>query len=207
MLSGVEPRVFVVDDDASVRKAVARLLRTHGFAIESFASAQDFMAHGDLPDGPSCLVLDIRMPELDGLGLQERIGRAGLDVAIVFLTGHGDVPTTVRAMKAGAVDFLEKPFEADDLVAAVRRALAVSERTRVARTERDDLEARLSALTPREREVLALVAAGLTNKVIAVRLGTTEKTIKVHRGRVMAKMNAPSLAELVRMVEKLNLRA
>jgi FixJ family two-component response regulator len=202
-----EPRVFVVDDDTSVRKAVSRLLGAHGFAVESFASAKDFMARGDLPDGSSCLVLDVRMPELDGLGLQERIGRAGLDVAIVFLTGHGDVPTTVRAMKAGAVDFLEKPFEADDLVAAVRRALAVSARTRAARTERGHLEARLGVLTPREREVLALVASGLTNKVIAERLGTTEKTIKVHRGRVMAKMGAPSLAELVRMVEKLGPRA
>jgi FixJ family two-component response regulator len=201
------PQVFVVDDDASVRKAVSRLLGAHGFVVESFASAQDFMAHGELSDGSCCLVLDVRMPELDGLGLQERIGRAGLDVAIVFLTGHGDVPTTVRAMKAGAVDFLEKPFEADDLVAAVRRALAVSDRTRAARTERDHLEARLGALTPREREVLALVAAGLTNRAIADRLGTSEKTIKVHRGRVMAKMDAPSLADLVRMVEKLNLRA
>jgi FixJ family two-component response regulator len=201
-----EPRVFVVDDDASVRKALSRLLGAHGFVVESFASAKDFMARG-LPDESSCLVLDVRMPELDGLGLQERIGHARLDVAIVFLTGHGDVPTTVRAMKAGAVDFLEKPFDADDLVAAVRRALAVSERTRAARTERDDLEVRLGALTPREREVLALVVAGLTNKVIADRLGTTEKTVKVHRGRVMAKMGAPSLAELVRMVEKLGPRA
>lgn len=199
--------MFVVDDDASVRKALTRLLHSHGFAVESFASARDFMAYGDLPGEPSCLVLDVRMPELDGLGLQERIGRAGLDVAVVFLTGHGDVPTTVRAMRAGAVDFLEKPFEADDLVAAVRRALAVSERTRAARTERDELEARLGVLTPREREVLALVAAGLTNKVIADRLGTTEKTIKVHRGRVMGKMGAPSFAELVRMVEKLGPRA
>jgi len=203
----VEPRVFVVDDDASVRKAVSRLLRVDGFSVESFPSAREFLAHGELPDGPSCLVLDVRMPELDGLGLQERIGRAGLDVAIVFLTGHGDVPTTVRAMKAGAVDFLEKPFDADDLVAAVRRALTVSERTRAARTERDHLEARLGVLTPREREVLALVAEGLTNKVIADRFGTTEKTIKVHRGRVMAKMGAPSFAELVRMVEKLGPRA
>ena len=201
------PRVFVVDDDASVRKAVSRLLGVHGFPVDSFASAGDFMAHGALPDGPSCLVLDVRMPELDGLGLQERIRRADLDVAIVFLTGHGDVPTTVRTMKAGAVDFLEKPFQADDLVAAVGRAIAVSERTRAAHTERDHLEARLGTLTPREREVLALVAEGLTNKVIADRLGTTEKTIKVHRGRVMAKMGAPSLAELVRMVEKLGLRA
>jgi FixJ family two-component response regulator len=146
------------------------------------------------------------MPELDGLGLQDHIRRAGLDVAIVFLTGHGDVPTTVRAMKAGAVDFLEKPFQEDDLVAAVRRALAVSEQRRAVHTEQDDLEARLGVLTPREREVLMLVAEGLTNRVVAERLGTTEKTIKVHRGRVMAKMGAPSLAELVRMVEKLGRR-
>jgi FixJ family two-component response regulator len=124
----------------------------------------------------------------------------------VFLTGHGDVPTTVRAMKAGAVDFLEKPFLEDDLVAAVRRALALSEKRRAAHTEQDDLEARLGVLTPREREVLMLVAEGLTNRVVAERLGTTEKTIKVHRGRVMAKMAAPSLAELVRMVEKLGRR-
>jgi FixJ family two-component response regulator len=201
-----EPRVFVVDDDAAVRKAVSRLLGVHGFAVESFASAREFEAQAELPNRPSCLVLDVRMPELDGLGLQDHIRRAGLDVAIVFLTGHGDVPTTVRAMKAGAVDFLEKPFQEDDLVAAVRRALAVSEQRRAVHTEQDDLEARLGVLTPREREVLMLVAEGLTNRVVAERLGTTEKTIKVHRGRVMAKMGAPSLAELVRMVEKLGRR-
>lgn len=201
-----QPRVLVVDDDTSVRRAVSRLLSAHGFVVESFVSAQDLMARGDLSAGPSCLVLDVRMPELDGLGLQERTRSAGLDLAIVFLSGHGDVPTTVRAMKAGAVDFLEKPFDADDLVAAVRRGLAVSERTRAARTELDGLEARLGVLTPREREVMALVAEGLPNKVIADRLGTAEKTVKVHRGRVMTKMGAASLAELVRMVERMGVR-
>ena len=199
-------RVFVVDDDRSIRSAVARLLRGEGFPVETFESAQHFLSD-EIPKGPSCLVLDVRMPEIGGLDLQERLGRAGPDVAIVFLTGHGDVPTSVRAMKAGAVDFLQKPFEADDLLAAVRRAIEVSERSRAARSEREGLEARLGMLTPREREVLALVVAGLPNKLVADRLGTSEKTIKVHRGRVMAKMGAPSLADLVRMGETLGLRS
>jgi FixJ family two-component response regulator len=189
-----------------VRTAVSRLLRTEGFVVDTFESAQHFLAQ-DVPNEPWCLVLDVRMPAVGGLELQERLSQAGLDVGIVFLTGHGDVPTSVQAVKRGAVDFLEKPFEADDLVAAIRRAIALCERTRAARNEREGLEARPGVLTPREREVLALVAAGLPNKLVANRLGTTEKTIKAHRGRVMAKMGAPSLAAFVRMADALGVRA
>lgn len=197
------PRVYVVDDDASIRKGVSRLLRLEGFRVEAFDSAAAFLAQDDLPDEPICVLLDVRMPGLTGIELQGRLVGAGVDVGFVFLTGHGDVRTTVTAMKAGAIDVLEKPVDVTVLVPAIRRALAVSERTRATRARREDLRARYRVLTPREREVLELVAAGLPNKNVADRLGTSEKTIKVHRGRVMAKMGAPSLAELVRMVEQL----
>jgi FixJ family two-component response regulator len=197
--------VFVVDDDASVRRGLARLVRAAGLAVETFPSAGDFLARS-LPDLPGCLVLDLHLPGVDGLELQELLSRSGRDLPVVFLTGYGDVPTTARAMKAGAVDFLEKPFRGDNLLDAIGRALERDRRQRAARAGRAAVQRRLDALTPREREVLALVVAGLINKQIAAELGTGEKTVKVHRGRVMEKMGAGSVAELVRLAAQVGIR-
>jgi FixJ family two-component response regulator len=196
--------VYVVDDDASVCRALARLFRTVGLLAETFPSAKAFLSHPVQPR-PMCLVLDIRLPGASGLDLQDALAEAGRDIPIVFITGHGDVPTTVRAMKAGAVDFLQKPFNDQDLLDCVQRALAHSRERLAAQIERTELQTRLETLTPREREVLLQVITGKLNKQIAGDLGIAEKTIKVHRGRVMQKMRAPSVAELVRMVEKLRL--
>ena len=200
-----DPVVFVVDDDASVRRSLARLLGSAGFEVETFASSEDFLSAAH-PERPSCLVLDLHMPGIGGLDLQHRLAAAGLDPAIVFLTGHGTVPSSVRAMKAGAVDFIQKPFDGPDLLAAVGRAVDRDRGARVERREREQVRVRFDVLTPRERQVMALVVAGLPNKLVADRLGTSEKTIKVHRGRVMAKMGAASLADLVRMGEKIGVR-
>jgi FixJ family two-component response regulator len=205
-LAAVRALVVVVDDDASLRRSLARLLRADDLDVATFASAAAFLA-APLLDRPTCLVLDVRMPEIGGLDLQARLRAAGRDPAIVFLTGHGDVPASVAAMKAGAVDFLEKPVDPGALLAAVRRALARDAEMRSARAERGRLGLRFETLTVREREVLALVTAGLLNKQVGERLGTTEKTIKVHRGRVMTKMGAASLAELVRMADRLGVHA
>jgi FixJ family two-component response regulator len=189
--------VFVIDDDPSVRRALERQLRTAGFRVETFGSAQDYVARA--PQAPvACIVTDVRMPGMSGLDLQASLAQAGGALPMVFITGHGDIPTTVRAMKGGAVDFLPKPFAEAEILAAVAAAL---ERSR----EIAGLRARYEALTAREREVLRLVVAGLLNKVIADRLGIQEATIKVHRGRVMEKMGAASLADLVRMSERLGL--
>jgi len=198
--------VVVVDDDASVRTALARLLDADGYDVEVYASSAEILAR-PVDDTPTCLVLDVRMPGLDGLALQEHLHAAGRDPAIVFLSGYGDVPTSVRAMKAGAVDFLEKPIESDALLAAIERALARDRAARAIRRERASLAERYETLTAREREVLALVVGGLLNKMVAQRLGASEKTIKVHRGRVMTKMRAASLAELVRMATTLGVGA
>jgi FixJ family two-component response regulator len=200
--AGRDATVIVVDDDASVRTALARLLRADGYAVEVYASAAEMLAR-QTGDAPTCLVLDLRMPDVDGLALQDRLRAGGHDPAIVFLSGHGDVATTARAMKAGAVDFLEKPFESSALLEAVERALARDRTARAIRRERARLAERYAKLTAREREVLALVVAGLLNKMIAERLGASEKTIKVHRGRVMLKMRAASVPELVRMATTL----
>lgn len=196
--------MYVVDDDRSVRVAVERLLRSSGFQVESFASAQAFLDR-DLADVACCLVLDVRMPELTGLDLQQALRRSDQDVPIVFITGHGDVPMSVSAMKSGAEDFLQKPFKDQDLLSAVHRALERDRQSRRARAELAELVRRHDSLTPREREVFALVVTGMLNKQIAYELGATEKTIKVHRGRVMAKMQADSLADLVRMAGKLGI--
>ena len=190
--------VFVVDDDASVRKALARLIRSAGMKAQAFPTAEAFLAESHVAPA-SCLVLDVRLPGLNGLQLQEALNQKGYPLAIIFITGHGDVPMSVRAMKAGAVDFLQKPFEDSDLLDAIRRAIARSRDAFAKQAESARVQGRYDTLTPREREVLSLVVAGRLNKQIAGELGAAEKTIKIHRGRVMAKMQAASLADLVRM--------
>ena len=198
------PIVYVVDDDPSFRKAVSRLLRTAGLEVETLASAQEFLDH-PMVDRPSCLVLDVRMPGPSGIDLQAALQEARRDLPIVFMTGHGDVSTSVRAMKGGAVDFLEKPFRAAELLACVQRGLARSRQSRAERAERTTVERRFATLTSRERDVLRLVVTGLLNKQIAGELGIAEKTVKIHRGQVMQKMEAGSVAELVPMAQKLGL--
>lgn len=196
--------VFVLDDDPLVRDSVADLLSSAGFAVRTFGSATEFI-QTKRPDLSACLILDVELPDLSGLDLQTELAKSGIEVPIIFLTGHGDIPMTVRAMKAGAAEFLTKPFRAQELIDAVKQALVRDGEFRKERSETLELRERLGTLTPRERQVLALVVAGLLNKQIAGELGTTELTIKVHRGRVMHKMHAASLADLVRMAEKLEI--
>ena len=196
--------VYIVDDDPSVRRGISRLVRAAGYQAEVFSSADEFLARSR-EDRPGCLVLDVRLPGLSGLDLQERLAGSGRPVPIVFITGRGDIPTSVRAMKAGAVDFLAKPFEAKALLEAVGQALSKDAGLRRQRGEAQALEARLGHLSAREREVFALVTAGKMNKQAAMELGITEKTIKVHRARVMQKLGAGSLAELVRLADRVGL--
>jgi FixJ family two-component response regulator len=196
------PTVLVVDDDPSVLRALERLLRAAGYAVDGYASPQAFLQRAPR-DRPGCVVVDLRMPEIGGIELQEALVQQGCALPIVFLTGHGDVSSSVRAMKAGAIDFLTKPCDDTDLLAAVERALARDAEARAARDEHRAIELRFATLTPREREVCLLVARGLLNKQIAAELGTAEKTVKVHRGRVMTKLGMASLAELVRLVDRL----
>jgi FixJ family two-component response regulator len=201
------PTVFLVDDDVSVLRSVERLLRSGGYNVSAYRSARAFLAEFQRPEQPCCLVLDIAMPKLGGIELQDRLVEKKLDLPIVFITGHGDVPTTVRAMKGGAVDFLTKPFEERELLQAVRQALYKDRMKSRERAERSQIMAQVDSLTSRENQVLRLVVTGMLNKQIAATLGTCEKTIKVHRGRVMRKMNVQSVAELVRKAEKAGLFA
>jgi FixJ family two-component response regulator len=196
--------VFVVDDDPLVRESLEDLFNSAGFTVRTFGSASEFIRSGR-PDVAACLILDVQLPDRSGLDLQTELLQSGIEIPIVFLTGHGDIPMSVRAMKAGAVEFLTKPFHKEPLFDAVREALARDGEDRKQRSETLELQNRLGTLTPRERQVLALVVTGLLNKQIAGELGITDLTIKAHRGRVMRKMGAGSLADLVRMAEKLKI--
>jgi FixJ family two-component response regulator len=201
-MSSTSPVIFVIDDDKSVRDSLQRLLASVGLAVEAFPSAQAFLS-SPRPDSPGCLVLDVRLPGLSGLDLQRELARTDVPLPIIFLTGHGDIPMSVRAMKAGAIEFLTKPFREQDLLDAIRQAI---ERDRAARRERQELaelRRRYGTLTPREREVMAGIVAGLLNKQIAADFGTSEATVKEQRGQVMVKMQVGSLAELVRIASRI----
>jgi FixJ family two-component response regulator len=203
-VSEADTTVFVLDDDESVRRSLGRLLKSAGYRVESFGSPQEFLRRP--PDsGPGCLVLDLQLPQMDGLKLQEALGANDSFLPIIFITGHGDIPASVRAMKAGAVDFLPKPFLDQDLLRAVELALDRARREFQERAELAELTQRLATLTPREREVLPFVVSGALNKQIAADLGIAEKTIKVHRARVLEKMRAESLADLVRIAQRLGI--
>jgi FixJ family two-component response regulator len=197
------PCVFVVDDDLSLRRALGRLLKSAGHCVEMLGSAEEFLQR-PAPAGPACVVLDVRMPGLSGIELQSALAERRSSLPIVFISGHGDIPMSVRAMKAGAVDFLPKPFADEQLLAAVRLALCRHTRSRQEEAELGELRQRTALLSPREREVMALVASGMANKQAGHHLGVTEKTIKAHRAQVMSKMQADSLAHLVHMAQKLD---
>ena len=205
-MSNARKLVCAVDDDQSVRRGLGRLFKSAGYAGETFASAEDYLAR-EIFEGPICLVLDVRMPGLNGLGLQEALETRGACEQIVFITGHGDVPTATQAMKNGAVDFLMKPFDDEELIEAVKRALARGEEQLRKRAERREARGRVDKLTPREFEVLRFVVMGLLNKQIASELHTAEKTIKVHRGRVMQKLGVTSVPDLVRVSQRAGVSA
>ena len=197
----MEPTVFIVDDDPSARLGLTRLVRAAGLKVESFGSAGEFV-NADRVDGPGCIVLDVRMPGMTGPELQERLRVEDRGMPIIFLSAHGDVPTTAEAMKKGAVDFLAKPVDGGHLLEAIRQAVATDAENRAERAERASVEKRMSELTPREHEVMTFVITGMLNKQVARRLGISEETVKIHRGRVMQKLGIRSVAELVRLCEK-----
>ena len=194
--------VFVIDDDAAMRRSLENLIRSVGLRVEAFASAQEFLS-SKRADVPGCLVLDVRLPGLSGLDLQRRMADADIEIPIIFITGHGDIPMTVQAMKAGAVEFLPKPFRDQELLDAIQQALERDRKAREQRAEVEVLRRRFDLLTPREREVMPLLVAGLLNKQIAAELGSSETTIKIHKHHVMEKMRASSLAELVRIADRI----
>jgi FixJ family two-component response regulator len=196
--------IFLIDDDPSVRKGVSRLLRSAGYKSEVFECASDFLAREQHP-GPACVIVDVRMPGLNGMDLQQTLLRCEREEQLVFITGHGDIPMCAQAMKAGAVDFLAKPFHADELLQCIERALIRSVEQRRRSAEKSEAKGLLDLLTPRELEVMHLVITGMLNKQIAGELGTAEKTVKVHRGRMMRKLNVASVAQLVRLAEKASL--
>jgi FixJ family two-component response regulator len=197
-----DPIVFVVDDDPSVRRSIERVIQPTGFKVETFQSAAEFLRRQH-PEGPTCVVLDVRLPGLSGLDLQRELTKAGINLPIIFITAHGDIPMTVRAMKGGAVEFLTKPFRPEHLLNAIRAAIERDRNTLRERSELTQLRSRYDILTPREREVLALLVLGLLNKQIAGELATTERTIKFHRANIMQKMRVESVADLVRIAQKL----
>ena len=205
-MSEAEPTIFVIDDDQSVRQALESLIKSVGWRVRTYGSAQQFLGSGQL-DAPGCLVLDVRLPGLSGLDLQQALAQAKSHLPIIFITGHGDIPMSVQAMKAGAVEFLPKPFREQDLLDALKLALGRDRATRLQRANLAALRERYDSLTPREQEVMGFVVSGLLNKQIAATLGVSEVTVKVHRGQIMQKMQADSLANLVRMAEQLGIPA
>jgi len=196
-----DPMVFVVDDDPGLRQSLARLIRSAGMEVKTFASPQELLDQGP-PPGPGCLILDVHLPGLNGLELQQELAARKISTPIIFITGQGDIPTSVKAMKGGAIDFLTKPFKASDLLAGIQEAFNKDRQFRTTQIEIDQIQDRLHSLTPREREVLNLVVTGMMNKQIAAELRASEKTIKVHRSRVMRKMQVASIADLVRAAER-----
>jgi len=200
-----KPTIFIVDDDASVRESTELMLKSVGFNVKTFVSAQDFLS-ANLQESFGCLILDVRMPGISGLDLQEKLVSSKTPLPVIFITGHGTVPMSVRAMKAGAVDFLPKPFDEQDLLDAIHRAIAQQRERRLKKDEADELQQRLDTLTPREYEVFSLLVTGMANKEIAYKLGMSERTVKFHRANIMEKTNAGSLADLIHFAETLKTR-
>ena len=205
MVAGPKPTVFVIDDDPSVLKGLARLLKSLGFNAETFASAELFLGREHY-DGVGCIVLDVRMPGLSGMDLQDELSRADYSMPIIFITGHGNIPMSVQAMKRGAVDFLTKPFDDEELLEAVKKAIERDGTAKAERAQVHDIRRRIDTLTPREHEILRYVITGMLNKQIALKLDIAEKTVKIHRGRIMEKLRVDSVADLVRLAEKAGIR-